>query len=126
MKKMMLSTLVAAATLFAVANQAHAGTTLDAIKKKGFVQCGISDGLPGFSYADASGKFSGIDVDVCRAAAAAVFGDATKVKYTPLTAKERFTALQSGEVDILTQPFALMAPHNHKQKEDIFALELEV
>ncbi|RPD96299.1 amino acid ABC transporter substrate-binding protein [Candidatus Pantoea deserta] len=103
MKKMMLSTLVAAASLFAVAQQAHAGTTLDAIKKKGFVQCGISDGLPGFSYADASGKFSGIDVDVCRAAATAVFGDASKVKYTPLTAKERFTALQSGEVDILSR-----------------------
>lgn len=103
MKKMMISTLVAAATLFAVANQAHAGATLDAVKKKGFIQCGISDGLPGFSYADASGKFTGLDVDVCRAVAAAVFGDASKVKYTPLTAKERFTALQSGEVDILSR-----------------------
>lgn len=67
------------------------------------MQCGISDGLPGFSYADASGKFSGLDVDVCRGVAAAVFGDAEKVKYTPLTAKERFTALQSGEVDILSR-----------------------
>lgn len=63
----------------------------------------ISDGLPGFSYADADGKFSGIDVDVCRGVAAAVFGDDTKVKYTPLTAKERFTALQSGEVDLLSR-----------------------
>ncbi|MGK9559414.1 transporter substrate-binding domain-containing protein, partial [Salmonella enterica subsp. enterica] len=68
-----------------------------------FVQCGISDGLPGFSYADSKGKFTGIDVDVCRAIAAAVFGDSEKVKYTPLTAKERFTALQSGEVDILSR-----------------------
>ncbi|MCK8431426.1 amino acid ABC transporter substrate-binding protein, partial [Erwinia amylovora] len=59
MKKMMLSTLVTAAALFTLANQAHAGTTLDAITKKGFIQCGISDGLPGFSYADANGKFSG-------------------------------------------------------------------
>lgn len=67
------------------------------------MQCGISDGLPGFSYADASGKFSGLDVDVCRGVAAAIFGDAEKVKYTPLTAKERFTALQSGEVDILSR-----------------------
>lgn len=67
------------------------------------MQCGISDGLPGFSYADADGKFSGIDVDVCRGVAAAVFGDDTKVKYTPLTAKERFTALQSGEVDLLSR-----------------------
>src|SRR5690242_8006897 len=103
MKKTMLASLAAAGMLFAVAGQAHAGTTLDAVKKKGFVQCGISDGLPGFSYADAGGKFTGIDVDVCRATAAAVFGDATKVKYTPLTAKERFTALQSGEVDVLSR-----------------------
>lgn len=71
--------------------------------RKGFVQCGISDGLHRFSYADADGKFSGIDVDICRGVAAAVFGDDTKVKYTPLTAKERFTALQSGEVDLLSR-----------------------
>ena len=103
MKKIIISALAAAATLFAIANQAHAGTTLDAVKKKGFVQCGISDGLPGFSYAGASGKFTGVDVDVCRAVASAVFGDDTKVKYTPLTAKERFTALQSGEVDLLSR-----------------------
>ncbi|QHB34176.1 amino acid ABC transporter substrate-binding protein [Yersinia canariae] len=103
MKKIMISTLVAAASLVALAGQAQAGTTLDAVKKKGFVQCGISDGLPGFSYADASGKFSGLDVDICRSVAAAIFGDAEKVKYTPLTAKERFTALQSGEVDILSR-----------------------
>ena len=74
MKKMMIATLAAASVLLAVANQAHAGATLDAVQKKGFVQCGISDGLPGFSYADADGKFSGIDVDVCRGVAAAVFG----------------------------------------------------
>ncbi|WP_114192477.1 amino acid ABC transporter substrate-binding protein [Edaphovirga cremea] len=103
MKKIMLSTLITAATLFAAVGQAHAGATLDAVKKKGFVQCGISDGLPGFSYADASGKFSGLDVDICRGVAAAIFGDASKVKYTPLNAKERFTALQSGEVDMLSR-----------------------
>ncbi|MCO7264016.1 amino acid ABC transporter substrate-binding protein [Dickeya zeae] len=103
MKKVIMSTLVASASLFAFINQAHAGATLDAIQKKGFVQCGISDGLPGFSYADANGKYSGIDVDVCRGVAAAIFGDANKVKYTPLTAKERFTALQSGEVDLLSR-----------------------
>lgn len=57
MKKMMIATLAAASVLLAVANQAHAGATLDAVQKKGFVQCGISDGLPGFSYADADGKF---------------------------------------------------------------------
>lgn len=57
MKKMMIATLAAASVLLAVANQAHAGATLDAVQKKGFVQCGISDGLPGFSYADADGNF---------------------------------------------------------------------
>ncbi|MDN5451099.1 MAG: amino acid ABC transporter substrate-binding protein, partial [Enterobacterales bacterium] len=66
MKKTMIASLAAAGMLFVVASQAHAGTTLDAVKKKGFVQCGISDGLPGFSYADSKGKFAGIDVDVCR------------------------------------------------------------
>lgn len=69
-------------------------STVDATKKQGFVKCGVSQGLPGFSNADESGKWTGIDVDVCRAVAAAVLGDANKVKYTPLSAKERFTALQ--------------------------------
>lgn len=95
--------LLAATLALGSVTQVQAGTTLDAVKKKGFVQCGISDGLPGFSYADAKGKYVGLDVDVCRAVAAAVFGDAQKVKYSPLTAKERFTALQSGEVDILSR-----------------------
>ena len=95
--------LLAATLTLGSATQVQAGATLDAVKKKGFVQCGISDGLPGFSYADAKGKYVGLDVDVCRAVAAAVFGDAEKVKYSPLTAKERFTALQSGEVDILSR-----------------------
>ena len=90
-------------SLLTAGGAAHAGATLDAVKKKGFVQCGVSDGLPGFSYVDAQGRYLGIDVDVCRAVAAAVFGDASKVKYSPLTAKERFTALQSGEVDVLSR-----------------------
>ncbi|GIL00328.1 MAG: amino acid ABC transporter substrate-binding protein [Alphaproteobacteria bacterium] len=77
--------------------------TLDDVKAKGFVQCGVSQGLPGFSNPDDQGNWSGIDVDLCKALAAAVFGDATKVKFTPLSAKERFTALQSGEVDLLSR-----------------------
>ena len=103
--KMMKSTLavLTTAAVLGISSFAQAGATLDAVKKKGFVQCGISDGLPGFSYADAKGNYLGIDVDVCRAVAAAVFGDASKVKFSPLTAKERFTALQSGEVDILSR-----------------------
>ena len=87
--------------VLALTGVAHAGATLDAVKNKGFVQCGVSTGLPGFSSADDKGAFTGIDVDMCRGVAAAIFGDADKVKYSPLTAKERFTALQSGEIDML-------------------------
>nr|WP_298139342.1 amino acid ABC transporter substrate-binding protein [uncultured Pseudomonas sp.] len=103
--KTMKSTLavVTAAVVLGASSFAQAGATLDAVKEKGFVQCGISDGLPGFSYADKKGNYLGLDVDVCRAVAAALFGDASKVKYSPLTAKERFTALQSGEIDILSR-----------------------
>ena len=90
-----------AAAALSLSTGVHAGATLDAVKSKGYVQCGVSTGLPGFSAADEKGQFTGIDVDMCRAVAAAVFGDAGKVKYSPLTAKERFTALQSGEIDML-------------------------
>ncbi|HRD49040.1 MAG: amino acid ABC transporter substrate-binding protein [Candidatus Competibacter sp.] len=98
-------TLTAAATvlLLTATGVAQAGAALNAIKERGFIKCGVSDGLPGFSYADEKGNYNGIDVDVCRAVAAAVFGDATKVKFTPLTAKERLTALQSGEIDVLSR-----------------------
>ncbi|HRD66313.1 MAG TPA: amino acid ABC transporter substrate-binding protein [Candidatus Competibacter sp.] len=92
-----------AVLLLTAAGTAHAGATLNAIKERGFIKCGISDGLPGFSYADEKGNYSGIDADVCRGIAAAVFGDSSKVKFTPLTAKERFTALQSGEIDVLSR-----------------------
>jgi general L-amino acid transport system substrate-binding protein len=82
---------------------AHAGKTLDAIKARGQVICGVNTGLAGFSAADSNGKWSGLDVDACRAIAAATLGDAEKVKYVPLTAQQRFTALQSGEIDILAR-----------------------
>jgi general L-amino acid transport system substrate-binding protein len=101
-----LKTLTATVTLtllLGAAGTVQAGATLNAIKERGFIKCGVSDGLPGFSYADEKGNYNGIDVDVCRAVAAAVFGDATKVKFTPLTAKERLTALQSGEIDVLSR-----------------------
>ncbi len=87
---------------FLGASLAEAGT-LDNVKKQGFVKCGVGQGLAGFSNPDAKNNWTGIDVDVCRAIAAAVFGDATKVKFTPLSAKERFTALQSGEIDVLSR-----------------------
>ena len=85
------------------AGVAHAQGTLDAVQKKGFLQCGVNTGLAGFSQPDSKGLWKGLDVDTCRAVAAAVFGDANKVRYTPLTAQQRFTALQSGEVDVLSR-----------------------
>jgi general L-amino acid transport system substrate-binding protein len=85
------------------AHNAHAGKTLDAIKARGQLICGVNTGLAGFGAADSNGKWSGLDVDVCRATAAAVLGDGEKVKYVPLNAQQRFTALQSGEVDILSR-----------------------
>jgi len=96
--------MASAAALVAVASTgAYAGATLDAVKSKGYLQCGVTTGLPGFSNPDDKGNWTGIDVDTCRGVAAAVFGDASKVKFTPLTAKERFTALQSGEIEILSR-----------------------
>jgi general L-amino acid transport system substrate-binding protein len=95
---------IVAMTIGALASiPAHAGKTLDDIKARGQVICAVNTGLPGFSQADSQGNWSGIDVDVCRAIAAAVLGDGNKVKWVPLNAQQRFTALQSGEVDILTR-----------------------
>jgi general L-amino acid transport system substrate-binding protein len=93
----------AAFALTAFTGVASAQSTLDAVKAKGFVQCGVNTGLAGFSAPDSQGVWKGLDVDVCRAVAAAVFGDANKVRYTPTTAQQRFQALQSGEVDILSR-----------------------
>ena len=80
-----------------------ASPTLDTVKARGAVRCGVSPGLAGFALMDSRGVYRGIDVDVCRAVAAAIFGDAEKVQYAPLTAVQRFTALQSGEVDLLAR-----------------------
>jgi general L-amino acid transport system substrate-binding protein len=91
------------AVLSVRAEPAIAQSTLDVIRKKGLVPCGVNTGLPGFAQPDSSGQWRGLDVDVCRAVAAAVFGDAEKVRYTPLTAQQRFTALQSGEIDLLSR-----------------------
>lgn len=82
---------------------AASASTLDTVKKNNFIRCGVSQGLPGFSSPDDKGAWQGLDVDYCRALACAVLGDATKVKYRPLSAKERFTAIQSGEVDVLSR-----------------------
>ena len=82
---------------------AHAGKTLDTIKQRGQLVCGVNTGLAGFSAADSQGRWSGMDVDYCRGLAAAILGDANKVRYSPLTAQQRFTALQSGEIDVLSR-----------------------
>ena len=89
--------------LLLVGASADAGTTAEANLKKGFIQCGVNTGLAGFSQPDSNGEWRGIDVDLCRAVASALFGDARKTRFTPLTAQQRFTALQSGEVDILSR-----------------------
>ncbi|TGD97938.1 amino acid ABC transporter substrate-binding protein [Methylobacterium nonmethylotrophicum] len=102
-----MKTIVAAlafglgATLLAGAAQAQG--TLNSIKQKGYLSCGSNPGLAGFGVPDAQGRWTGLDVDFCRALAAAIFNDVTKVRFIPLSAKDRFTALQSGEVDILSR-----------------------
>jgi general L-amino acid transport system substrate-binding protein len=103
----MFNKLIAAGTtavaLLGIAGTAQAGKDLDAVKARGNLICGVNTGVAGFAQPDDKGKWTGLDVDVCRAAAAAIFGDAEKVKYVPTTAQQRFTALQSGEVDILSR-----------------------
>ena len=95
--------VLAFVSAFLFASVAGAQSTLESVRAKGFVQCGVNTGLAGFSQPDSKGVWRGIDVDLCRAVAAAVFGDAGKVRYTPTTAQQRFTALQSGEVDLLSR-----------------------
>lgn len=102
MKRTLLSLALGTAVSLAGISAASAGT-LDDVKSKGFIQCGVSQGLIGFSNPDDKNNWTGLDVDFCRAVAGAVFGDGQKVKFTPLSAKERFTALQSGEIDILSR-----------------------
>src|SRR5262245_58978188 len=103
MVKKYMAAGIAAATLLGVAGTAEAGKDLDAVKARGQLICGVTTGVAGFSLADSQGKWTGLDVDVCRAVAAAIFGDGEKVKYVPTTAQQRFTALQSGEVDVLSR-----------------------
>jgi len=102
MKLSRLTVLVMILSLLA-AGLAFAGKDLDAVQKKGFIQAGVNGGVFGFGMPDSKGVWKGLDVDTARAVAAAIFGDANKVKFTPLTAQQRFTALQSGEIDVLTR-----------------------
>jgi general L-amino acid transport system substrate-binding protein len=101
--KSMFKTIVAGLALTAVGISTAFAGTLEDVKRNGSLQCGVTTGLLGFSKPDANGKWSGLDVDFCRAVAAAIFGDANKVNFVPLSAKERFTALQQGDVDLLSR-----------------------
>ncbi len=98
-----IATTLAVAAAFAVAASAASAQTLNTVKQRGTLVCGVGQGLPGFSNPDDKGNWTGLDVDLCRAIAAAIFGDANKVKFSPLSAKDRFTALQSGEIDVLSR-----------------------
>lgn len=100
---MRVSVLFAAVMMLASWMAPAQASTLDDVKARGHLQCGVSSGLAGFALPSASGEWVGFDVDFCRAIAAAVLGDPSKVKFTPLTNKERFTALQSGEIDVLSR-----------------------
>jgi general L-amino acid transport system substrate-binding protein len=101
----MVKTTMALAVLLTLTagTKAHPQTTVRAVVKKGFIQCGVNTGLAGFSQPDSKGEWRGIDIDLCRAVAAALLADARKVRFTPLNAQQRFTALQSGEIDVLSR-----------------------
>jgi general L-amino acid transport system substrate-binding protein len=105
MNKMLLTLAGAAVGALALAGaaQAQGTSTLNAVKNRGVLNCGSNTGLAGFGQPDAQGAWTGLDVEYCRAIAAAIFNDPTKVKFVPLAAKDRFTALQSGEVDVLVR-----------------------
>ena len=102
MKRFKLVTLLVAAVFLVTAGLAVAGT-LEDVKAKGYISVGVNEGLFGFSKPDEKGVWRGLDVDTARAISVAVFGSPDKIKFVPLTAKTRFTALQSGEIDVLTR-----------------------
>jgi general L-amino acid transport system substrate-binding protein len=102
MKRVSLVLALAAAAA-ALSAQAATAQTLKAIQDRGMLSCGVSQGLPGFSTPDDKGNWTGLDVDICRAIAAAIFNDPNKIKFVPLSAKDRFPALQSGEIDVLSR-----------------------
>src|SRR5712675_557732 len=100
--KLWVHALAAAGVVVALAGSAQAGPTLDKVKQSGQISCGVPTGIAGFAAPDSQGRWAGFDVDVCKALSAAIFGSVDKVRYVPLTAQQRFTALQSGEVDLLS------------------------
>jgi len=104
----MLARMLTLATLVLLAAlPAQAGQTLDGIRRRNLLACGVNVGVPGFSLPDSQGNWRGMDADLCRALSAAVLGDANRIRFTPLTAQARFTALQSGEIDVLIRQTTL-------------------
>jgi general L-amino acid transport system substrate-binding protein len=101
--KRVIATIVFGLAASVAATGASAQATLNSVKQKGFLQCGSNPGLAGFGVPDAQGSWTGLDVEFCRAIAAAIFNDPNKVRFIPLSAKDRFTALQSGEIDVLAR-----------------------
>lgn len=101
-QRMGLRVTVAASALAVMASAASAGT-LDDVKSRGHLICGVNPGLPGFAASDGAGKWAGFDVDFCKAVAAAIFGSGDKVEYVPLSATDRFDALKSGKIDVLAR-----------------------
>lgn len=104
-------TFALATALALAATATHAGTLAD-VEARGYIQCGVTDGVVGFSAPDASNKWAGLEVDFCRAMAAAIFNDPDKVRYTPLTSQERFVALAAGEIDVLSRTTAWTMSHD--------------
>ncbi|MEQ8965349.1 MAG: amino acid ABC transporter substrate-binding protein [Azospirillaceae bacterium] len=102
-KAIPLAATAAAIGTIAIGSTAQAGPVLDAVQERGVLHCGVNTGLAGFSIPDSQGNWTGLDVDFCRAIAAAILGDPEAVEFTPLSAQQRFTALQSGEIDVLSR-----------------------
>jgi general L-amino acid transport system substrate-binding protein len=103
MKRVSLAVALTLALAAGLSAQPASAQSLKVIKERGQISCGVSQGLPGFSTPDDKGNWTGLDVDICRALAAAIFDDTSKIKFVPLSAKDRFTALQSGEIDVLSR-----------------------
>ncbi|MDR2991437.1 MAG: transporter substrate-binding domain-containing protein, partial [Burkholderiaceae bacterium] len=98
-----LAAIALAGATWCLCAPALAGQTLNAVKQRGSLKCGVTNGLAGFSAPDSKGNWTGLDVDTCRAVAAAVLGDPKKVEFVPLNAQQRFAALQAGEIDMLAR-----------------------
>ena len=103
MNKKLIALSVACIGLSVSAQSWAASSTLETVKARGQLICGVNTAAPGFASVDSKGNWTGLDVDVCRAVAAAALGDAAKVKFVPLNSPQRFTALQAGEIDVLAR-----------------------